>query len=67
MARLKSTPATVPPMVISSGIMNQSKSMNVAMIISDTKIQYGPTRIHSCRNRCHTRKKSAAVNNSTSG
>ncbi len=38
-ATLATTPATVPPMVISSGMIKCSKSMNVAVTRSETKTQ----------------------------
>ena len=37
--KLARTPATVPPIVISSGMMKCSKSMNVATMSSETKSQ----------------------------
>ena len=66
-ASASSTPTTVPPMVISSGMMKWSKSMNVAATSSETNTQYGSSKGHVSPKRYHTKKKSTAVSSSTSG
>src|SRR5438045_7071421 len=59
-------PTTIPPIVISSGIMKCSKSMNVAAISPAKKIAYTTASPTDCRPKLtqHPRN-TAAVNNST--
>ena len=67
MAKLRTRPSTVPPMVISSGMMKWSKSIKVATTISDTKITPGSTRIQASWKCSHTARKSRPVSPSMAG